>query len=74
MLRGHKRIKRLLNSKGIPLFAQSQIRAEVIFADAPKYPPSCRRPQYAMVGKMHPAEKVHAGSKGLDAYFVWVER
>lgn len=44
-----------------------------IFREIFKKPSLRRRPENRMVGKMHPAEKVHAGGKGFDEYFFGME-
>ncbi len=41
-----------------------------IFSDPLQHPPPGRCPQDAMLRKVHPAEKIHAGGERLDEHFI----
>ncbi len=48
-------------------------RVRSILSKIPEHPPLRRRAQHAVVGKMHPAEKINAGGKRSNAHFVGMQ-
>jgi hypothetical protein len=62
---------------GIPIRKQSPVRffdrLIVILTESFEHPSFRRRPQHAMIGKVHPAEEIDAGGEGTDEYFVGMQ-